>query len=57
MQGGASMWVSLGIGSTGGYLLGKFLGGFSIEVAAVSVVSGLLVFVVSSYFTAPIRNG
>ena len=57
VQGGASMWASFGIGSTGGYLLGKVFGGFSVEVVVASVVFGLLIFVISSYFTAPIRRG
>lgn len=57
VQGGASMWASSGIGSTGGYLLGKVLGGFSPEVVVASVIFGLVVFVISSYFTAPIRHG
>jgi len=57
VQGGASMWASFGIGSTGGYLLGKVFGGFSPEVVVASVIFGLLIFVISSYFTAPIRHG
>ena len=57
VQGGASMWVSSGMGSVGGYIFGKLLGGFSFEVAAVSMVFGLLIFAISSYFTAPIRHG
>jgi hypothetical protein len=56
MQGGATIWSSLAIGSTGGYLLGKALGGFSAETALVCVIGGLILFVISSYFTAPIRN-
>lgn len=51
------MWASFGIGSTGGYLLGKVFAGFSVEVVVASVVFGLLIFVIYSYFTAPIRRG
>ena len=56
VQGGASMWPSLAIGSTGGYLLGKFLGGVSIKIIVISVIFALVLFIVSSYFTAPVRN-
>ena len=56
VQGGASIWTSLVIGSTGGYLLGKLLGGFSIEVIVISVVVGSVIFIISSYLTAPIRD-
>lgn len=57
VDGGASMWTSLAIGSTGGYLLGKMLfGSFTIKTVVVGVVAGLILFVVSSYFTAPIRD-
>lgn len=57
VQGHASLWISLGVGGSGGYLLGKLLGGFGIGVAAISLATGLVLFVVASYFTAPIRSG
>ncbi|TVZ40940.1 hypothetical protein P886_0275 [Alteromonadaceae bacterium 2753L.S.0a.02] len=50
------MWTSLAIGSTAGYLLGKLLGGFSIKVLLISVFVGLVIFIISSYFTAPVRD-
>ena len=53
---GASVWASLVFGSTGGYLLGKFMGNFSVQTMLISIGVGLLLFVVSSYFTAPIRD-
>ena len=42
------MWASFGIGSTGGYLLGKVFGGFSVDVVVGAGVFGLLIFVISS---------
>ena len=56
VQGAASLWPSIAIGSTGGYLLGKFLGGFSLKVILISVAFTLIIFIVSSYFTAPLRD-
>ena len=50
------MWVSLGLGSTGGYLLGKAMGGLSLSTIALAFVAALVIFMVSSYFTAPIRD-
>lgn len=57
-QGAASMWASLVIGSTGGWLLGKFFGlaGLSVKTLVVSGSIGLVIFIILSYFTAPIRN-
>jgi hypothetical protein len=51
------MWASFAIGSTGGYLLGKLAGGFSIQTILISLGVGILLFVISAYFTAPIRHG
>ena len=56
VQGGASMWISLGLGSTGGYLLGKAMGEISLSTIALVIVTALVIFMVSSYFTAPIRD-
>jgi len=50
------MWVSLGLGSTGGYLLGKALGEISLSNIGLVIVTALAIFMVSSYFTAPIRD-
>ena len=50
------MWPPLAIGSTGGYLLGKFMGGFSVKVTVISAVVALLIFIISSYFMAPVRD-
>jgi uncharacterized membrane protein YoaK (UPF0700 family) len=50
------MWTSLAIGSSCGYLLGQFLGGFSIKVVAISLAFALVLFIICSYFTAPIRD-
>lgn len=50
------MWQSLAIGSTGGYFFGKLLGGFSVKIILLSVTVGIVLFIVSSYFTAPVRD-
>ena len=50
------MWESVAIGSTGGYLFGKLLGGFSVKVLLISAGVGLVLFIISSYFTAPVRD-
>ncbi len=50
------VWASLLIGTTGGYLLGKFMGNFSIQTILISLGFGLILFAISSYFTAPIRD-
>ncbi len=50
------MWPSIAIGSTGGYLLGKFMGGFSLKAILLSFILGLTLFIILSYLTAPIRD-
>ena len=57
-QGGASIWWSFGFGSTSGYLFGKLLSstGLSYTTILASVFIGLFVFILSAYFTAPIRT-
>lgn len=57
-QGGASIWWSFGFGSTSGYLFGKLLSSTSISftIIVASIFIGLFIFILSAYFTAPIRT-
>jgi hypothetical protein len=56
VQGGANMWISFGLGSSGGYILGKAMGDISVPTVALIISVAVAIFVVSSYFTAPIRD-
>lgn len=56
MQGGASIWISLVLGSASGGLLGKLLGNLSYSTLALTLLVGVVLFVLSSYFTAPVRE-
>ncbi len=58
MQGSASLGLPLGLGGASGWLMGKWLGYSDLSVSTIAISSGifLLVFIVASYFTAPVRD-
>ncbi len=55
-QGSASIWFSASCGGTCGLLLGNIIG--SLEATTIAYVFGVsfVVFIISLYFTASIRN-
>jgi DNA-binding IscR family transcriptional regulator len=50
------MWASCVLGSTGGYLLGKVMGDIDLLTITLVVSVTIVIFVLSSYFTASIRD-
>jgi hypothetical protein len=55
-EGGASIWVPFGLGTSGGYILGKVMGDINVLTITLITTAAVAIFVVSSYFTAPIRD-
>ena len=55
-QGSASIWFSVSCGGSCGLLLGNIIG--SLDATTIAYVSGVsfVVFIISLYFTASIRN-
>ena len=54
--GGASMWLPSVIAPVGGYLFATFSAEFSVKTVMLSLVIGLILFILSSYFTAPLKK-
>ena len=58
MQGSAGLGLPLGLGGASGWLTGKWLGYSDLSVSTIAISTGvfLLVFILASYFTAPVRD-
>ena len=54
--GHASIWVSLGLGSSSGFLLGKLLGGLTLKSVLLAGGSSAVIFFILLYITAPVRD-
>ena len=54
--GAATLWPDAALGSICGFVLSEVFRDYSIKTTAICIFAGLIIFIVSSYFTAPIRD-